>query len=157
MPAGAALIIFLAAACAVAGAAPLSQAQSFPSHPVRVIIPFPSGGSVDDVMRIVGARMTEMTGQNVIIDSRPGASGNVGTDLAAHAAPDGYTVLATTLPLVVNPSLFTKLNYDVTRDFSPVSLLAAAPFVLVVHPSLPVESVDRKSTRLNSSHMSISY
>jgi len=141
MSARAVLVVFLAAACAAAGGAPLAQAQPFPSRPVRVIIPFPSGGSVDDVMRIVGARMTEMTGQNVIIDSRPGASGNVGTDLAAHAAPDGYTVLATTLPLVVNPSLFTKLNYDVTRDFAPVTLLAAAPFVLVVHPSLPVDSV----------------
>jgi tripartite-type tricarboxylate transporter receptor subunit TctC len=108
---------------------------------VRAIIPFPSGGSVDDVMRIVGSRVTEMTGQNIIIDNRPGASGNVGTDLAARAAPDGYTVLATTLPLVVNPSLFSKLNHDVMRDFAPVSLLASAPFVLAVHPSLPVSTV----------------
>jgi tripartite-type tricarboxylate transporter receptor subunit TctC len=136
-----AVVVFLAGVYAAAGVACFAQAQPFPSRPVRVIIPFPSGGSVDDVMRIVGSRVTEMTGQNIIIDNRPGASGNVGTDLAARAAPDGYTVLATTLPLVVNPSLFSKLNHDVMRDFAPVSLLASAPFVLAVHPSLPVSTV----------------
>lgn len=133
------LQVFMAAACITAGAA--AQAQAFPSRPVRVIIPFPSGGSVDDVMRIINSRMTELTGQNFIIDNRPGASGNLGTDLAARAAPDGHSVLATTLPLVVNPSLFSKLNHDVVKDFAPVSLLAAGPFVLAVHPSLPVSSV----------------
>ncbi len=132
---------FLAAACAAASFASLAQPQAFPSRPVRVIVPFPSGGSVDVVMRIFGNRFAELTGQNIIIDNRPGASGNVGTDLAARALPDGHTLLGTTLPLVVNPGLFGKLNHDVTRDFAPVSLLGAAPFVLVVHPSLQPSSV----------------
>jgi len=135
------LSVLAALICAAASGAACAQAQSFPSRPVRVIIPFPSGGSVDDVMRILSPRLAELTGQNVIIDNRPGASGNVGTDLAARAAPDGHTVLATTLPLVVNPSLFGNLQHDVIKDFAPVSLLAAAPFVLVVHPSLPPASV----------------
>lgn len=133
--------IFLIAACATAATAWAAQPRAFPSRPVRVIVPFPSGGSVDDVMRIVGARFAEVTGQGLIIDNRPGASGNIGTDLAARAAPDGRTLLASTLPLVVNPSLFPRLNYDVLRDFAPVSLLAAAPFVLVVNPAVPVASV----------------
>jgi len=135
------LMFCVTAACFAGSVASAAQSQAFPSRPVRVIIPFPTGGSVDDVMRVISVRLTELTGQNVIIDNRPGASGNLGTDLAARAAPDGHTVLATTLPLAVNPSLFSKLNYDVMRDFAPVSLLGAAPFVLTVHPSLPVSSV----------------
>lgn len=133
--------MFVVAACATAVTAWAAQPRAFPSRPVRVIVPFSSGGSVDDVMRIVGSRFAEVTGQSLIIDNRPGASGNIGTDLAARAAPDGHTLLATTLPLVVNPSLFSRLNYDVPRDFAPVSLLAGAPFVLVAHPSVPVASV----------------
>jgi tripartite-type tricarboxylate transporter receptor subunit TctC len=129
----------MAAVCVATSAA--SQGQAFPSRPVRVIIPFPSGGSVDDVMRIVSPRLAELTGQNIIIDNRPGASGILGTDLAARSVPDGHTVLATTLPLVVNPSLFSKLNHDVLKDFASVSLLAAGPFVMALHPSLPVSSV----------------
>lgn len=128
-------------ACAATSAPSPAQLQSFPSRPLRVIVPFPPGGSADDVMRILSNRLAQLTGQNVILDNRPGASGNVGTDLAARAAADGHTLLATTLPLVVNPSLFAHLNHDVVRDFAPVSLIAVAPFVLVVHPSLPASSV----------------
>lgn len=135
-------ILALCAMVACAASAPSSaQLQSFPSRPLRVIVPFPPGGSADDVMRILSGRLAQLTGQNVILDNRPGASGNVGTDLAARAAADGHTLLATTLPLVVNPSLFTHLNHDVMRDFAPVSLIAVAPFVLVIHPALPVSSV----------------
>ncbi len=128
-------------ACGATSAQSPAQLQSFPSRPLRVIVPFPTGGSADDVMRILSNRLAQSTGQNVILDNRPGASGNVGTDLAARAAADGHTLLATTLPLVVNPSLFAHLNHDVVRDFAPVSLIAMAPFVLVVHPSLPASSV----------------
>jgi tripartite-type tricarboxylate transporter receptor subunit TctC len=128
-------------ACAAASAPSPAQLQSFPSRPLRIIVPFPSGGSADDVFRILSGRLAQLTGQNVILDNRPGASGNVGTDLAARAAADGHTLLATTVPLVVNPSLFAHLNHDVVRDFAPVSLIATAPFVLVVHPSLPASSV----------------
>jgi len=135
------LVSCVAGACLAGGLAPAVQAQRFPSRPVRIIVPFPPGGSVDDVMRLLGNRIAEMTGQNVIIDNRPGASGNVGTNLAARALPDGHTVLAASLSLVVNPSLSSNMGHDVLRDFTPVSLLAAAPFVLAVHPSLQPASV----------------
>ena len=118
-----------------------ARAQTFPSRPVRIIVPFSAGGSVDGVMRLLDGRMTELTGQNIIIDNRPGGSGNVGTNLAARAAPDGHTLLATTLSLVVNPNLFSDPGHDVLHDFAPVSLLAAAPFVMVVHPALQPASV----------------
>jgi tripartite-type tricarboxylate transporter receptor subunit TctC len=134
------LVLCAMAACAVLSAPSPAQLHSFPSRPLRIIVPFPSGGSADDVMRILGNRLAQLTGQNVILDNRPGASGNVGTDLAARAIADGHTLLATTLPLVVNPSLYAHLNHDVMRDFAPVSLIAVAPFVLVVYPSLPVSS-----------------
>ena len=135
------LLLWVIVAGAGASAAPLAQLHPFPSRPVRVIVPFPAGGSVDVVLRFFNHKVSELTGQNVVIDNRPGASGNIGTDLVARAVADGHTLLATTLPLVVNPSLFGNLNYDVLRDFAPVSLVAAAPYVLVVYPVLPVSSV----------------
>jgi tripartite-type tricarboxylate transporter receptor subunit TctC len=116
-------------------------AQTYPTHAVRIILPFPPGGSLDALGRIVFDKMSQLVGQQVIIDYRPGASGNIGTELVARAAPDGYTNLLNTLPLVVNPSLYRKLPFDVVKDFAPVSLIASAPFVLVVHPSVPVKSV----------------
>lgn len=130
----------LAACCLSAGACP-AGAQSYPAHAVRVVLPFPPGGSLDALGRIVFDRMSLTLGQQVVIDNRPGASGNIGTELVARAAPDGYTLLLNTLPLVVNPSLFRALPFDVTKDFAPVSLIASSPFVLVVHPSVPATSV----------------
>ncbi|HXF65697.1 MAG TPA: tripartite tricarboxylate transporter substrate binding protein [Burkholderiales bacterium] len=122
--------------------APLAaHAQNYPTRPVRLIVPFPPGGSLDVVARPLAAKMSELMGQQVVVDNRSGASGNIGSELVARAAPDGYTALINTLPLVVNPSMFSKLPFDVTRDLAPVSLLAAAPFVLVVHPSVPAKTV----------------
>ena len=118
-----------------------AAAQGFPDRPVRMIVPFPPFGSVDVVMRLVQPALAQRLGQPVVIDNRPGASGNIGTELVARSAPDGYTLLATTLPLVVNPALYRRIPYDVARDFAPISLLAAAPFVLTVHPTLPVSTV----------------
>jgi tripartite-type tricarboxylate transporter receptor subunit TctC len=141
MPARTVLLLLLAAAELAAGAGSLAQSHVFPARPVRIIVPFPAGGSADDVMRLLDGRLTELTGQNIVIDNRPGASGSLGTDMVARAAPDGHTLLATSLPLVVNPALFAKLNHDVMRDFAPVSLLAAAPLVMLAHPGLPVDSV----------------
>jgi len=135
------LTLLAAAFCISANVAWPAQPQAFPSRPVRVIVPFPPSGSVDVVMRIFHQKLTELMGQSVVLDNRPGASGNIGTDLVARSVPDGHTLLATTLPLVVNPSLFGNLQYDVTRDFAPVSLIGAAPFVLAVHPKLPASSV----------------
>ena len=120
---------------------PAAEAQSYPSRPIRMIIPFPPGGSLDLTMRVLGPKMTEVIGQNVIIDSRPGADGNIGTELVARAPADGYTVLIHAVPLVVNPSLRRKLPFDVRKDFVPVSLLTASPLVLVVNPSVPAKSI----------------
>ena len=131
----------LAAAWISAGAAWPAEPYAFPSRPVRLIVPFPASGSVDVVMRMFNARLSELMGQTVVIDDRPGAAGNIGAELVAHAVPDGHTLLATSLPLVVNPALFGNLTYDVVRDFAPVSLLAAEPVVLAVHPSLRVSTV----------------
>jgi deoxycytidine triphosphate deaminase len=118
-----------------------AEAQRYPSRPIRMIVPYPPGGSLDITMRVVAPKMSEIIGQNVIIDSRPGADGNIGTEIVARAPADGYTVLIHAVPLVVNPSLRRKLPFDVNKDFVPVSLLTASPLVLVVNPSLPAKSV----------------
>jgi tripartite-type tricarboxylate transporter receptor subunit TctC len=109
--------------------------------PLRMIIPFPPGGSLDVVGRLLGHKITEMSGRNVIVDNRSGASGNIGTELAAKAPPDGATVMLNTLPFVVNPALFGKVPYDPVKDFAPVSLIASGPHLLVVHPTVPAKNL----------------
>jgi len=128
-------------AIGVAFACSVAMAQGYPAKPIRVIIPNPPGGSLDIVARLVGPKMTELSGQAVLIDHRPGADSNIGTELAARAPGDGYTALFHSLPLVVNPALFPKLPFDPVRDFAPVSLIVASPFVLVVHNSVPAKTV----------------
>jgi tripartite-type tricarboxylate transporter receptor subunit TctC len=131
----------LLAAWAVWPSSVLAQA-SYPAKPVRVIVPFAPGGASDLLPRMLGQKLAESWGQQVVIDNRPGAAGNIGMELGAKAAPDGYTL--TSAPngnLVVNPHMYAKLPYDVFRDFAPVSLLATVQNILVVHPSLPVKSV----------------
>ena len=105
------------------------------------IVPTSPGGLLDLVVHVLAQKMAELTGQNVLVDNRPGASNNIGTELAARAPADGYAVLSATLPLVANPSLFDKLPFNVEKDFAPVSQLVAAPYVVVVHPSVPVNSI----------------
>jgi tripartite-type tricarboxylate transporter receptor subunit TctC len=120
----------------------LAQAQPYPAKPVRIIAPFPAGGSSDLVARIVAQKLTEGTGVQFLVDNRPGAGGTLGTELGARATPDGYTlVIGNISGLAVNPHLFRRLPYDPIRDFSSISLLAVGTTVLVVHPSLPVRSV----------------
>ena len=137
-------IIMSAVCCTLAlAAAPFAAAQSdnYPTKPLRMISPFPPGGSVDTVARLVGAKLGENLGQQVIIDNRSGASGNIGTEMAARAAPDGYTLVINTLPLVTNGYLFGRVPYDVVNDFAPISLLSSSPSMLAVHPSVPARSV----------------
>ena len=134
------MLLIIAASSSSLMTAP-AEAQKYPSRPIRMIVPYPPGGSLDITMRVVAPRMSEIIRQNVIIDSRPGADGIIGTELAAKAPADGYTVLIHAVPLVVNPSLRRKLPYDVNRDFVPVSLLTASPLVLVVNPSVPAKSI----------------
>jgi tripartite-type tricarboxylate transporter receptor subunit TctC len=124
-------------------AAGAAVAQTYPAKPVRVVVPYSAGGPLDDVMRVVGHRLTEMWGQSVLVDNRTGAGGSIGAEFVARAAPDGYTLLLGNAgPMTINPGLQKKLPYDVQRDFAPVVQLTASPMVLVVHPSLPVRTVD---------------
>jgi tripartite-type tricarboxylate transporter receptor subunit TctC len=135
----------LAAACALAAIAP-AQAQSWPTKPVRIVVPFPAGGTTDIVARSLGAELQKMWGQSVVIDNRPGAGGNIGADAVAKSAPDGYTVLMGTVGThSINHSLFAqngqKMPFDPVKDFVPITLCAAVPNVMVINPKLPVNSV----------------
>jgi len=125
----------------LASAMVCAQERDYPSRPVRMIVPVPPGGIVDVVMRVVGQKMSEVMGQTLVIDNRPGATTNIGTEIVARAPADGYTLLSNSLPLVVNPSMFAKLPFDVEKDLTPVSLIAAAPYILVSHPALPAKSL----------------
>jgi len=119
-----------------------AQAQSFPAKPVRLVVPFPPGGPLDSVGRAIAQKLTEAWGQSVVVDNRPGAGGNIGADLVAKSAPDGYTVVMGALSThAVNPSLYPTMPYNAARDFAPITLVAVTPNVLVVNPSLPVQSV----------------
>ena len=119
-----------------------AHAQTYPTKPVRMVLPFPPGGTTDILGRIAAQKLTEAMGQQVIPDNRPGASGNIGTEQVAKAAPDGYTLItAPGSTLTIHPSLYAKLGFDPLKDFAPVTILAAVPNLLVVHPSLPVRTV----------------
>jgi tripartite-type tricarboxylate transporter receptor subunit TctC len=117
-------------------------AQAYPTRPIRLVVPFPAGGTTDILAREVGQRLSVTLGQPVVIDNRPGAAGNIGTELAARSAPDGYTLLMCTVNThAINPNLYAKLPYDHVKDFAPVILVAGVPNVLEVTPALPVNSV----------------
>lgn len=118
-----------------------AAAQSYPSRPVRFIVPFPPGGGNDIVGRIVAQRLSEALGVPVIVDNRGGAGGTIGTDITSKAPPDGHTLLVNNISLAVNATLIPKLPYDTLKDLAPVSLLGRQPNVLVVPPSLPADSV----------------
>jgi tripartite-type tricarboxylate transporter receptor subunit TctC len=133
----------LALALAAATAMPAAFAQSvpYPAKPVRIVVPFAAGGGVDVTARILAQRLTERMGQSFIVENRPGASGIIGTEFVVKSAPDGYTLLAgsqTTQAVV--PAMY-KVSYDTSRDLVPVTEIARSPFLIVVHPSLPVKSV----------------
>ena len=128
---------------ASAFAAGHSQAQqAYPTKPIRMICPFPPGGTTDVVARLVAQKLTEAWGQQVVVDNRPGAGGIIGTEIVAKAAPDGYTVLLGSITThAVNPALYKKLNFDPVKDFAPVSLVVSSPQLLAVHPSVAAKSV----------------
>jgi tripartite-type tricarboxylate transporter receptor subunit TctC len=131
-----------AAAALLALGAGGALAQNYPTKPIRLVVPFPPGGTTDILAREAGARLSISLGQPVVIDNRPGAGGNIGADLVAKSAPDGYTLLMGTVGThAINPSLYSKMPYDHVKDFTPVILVAGVPNVLEVTPSLPVNSV----------------
>ena len=117
-------------------------AQSFPSKPVRLVVPFPAGGGSDVIGRIVAQKLGDRFGQQVVVDNRAGAGGSIGTEAVVKAAPDGYTiVLASTSEIAINPGLYSKLSYDTVKDLAPVGMVASTPMVVIIHPSLPVKNV----------------
>jgi tripartite-type tricarboxylate transporter receptor subunit TctC len=119
-----------------------ARPQSYPAKPVRLVSPFPAGGGTDIIARLIGRRLGESLGQSFVVDNRTGAAGIIGCENVARSAPDGYTLLmGTTGTHTTNPAVFKKLPYDPIKDFAPISLVAESPFVLVVHPSLPVANV----------------
>jgi tripartite-type tricarboxylate transporter receptor subunit TctC len=116
-------------------------AQQYPTKPIRMIVPFPPGGSVDTVARLIAPKMSESLGQSVVLDNRAGASSNIGMEAVARAAPDGYTLLINTVPIVANPSLFPDMTFRPDRDFAPISLVVNGASILFVHPSVPARTV----------------
>ena len=118
-----------------------AQADTYPSRAVRLIVPFPPGGGTDIVARSLSARLTESLGQQVVIDNRGGAGGNIGAELAAKAAPDGYTLFMASATQAINVTLYRDLTYDLAKDFAPVSLVATLPYTLVCHPALAATSI----------------
>jgi tripartite-type tricarboxylate transporter receptor subunit TctC len=130
-----------AAALALMGATS-AWSQAYPSKPIKLISPYPPGGGTDAAARIIAQALGDQMGQQIVVDTRGGASGLIGTELAAKSAPDGYTiVLGNVAPLAILPAATSKLPYDPLRDFSPISLVALSDYVLTVHPSLPVKTV----------------
>ena len=119
----------------------MAHAQTYPGKPIRVIVPFAPGGSTDILARMVGQKLTEAWGQQVIVENRPGGGTVIGTDLVAKSAPDGYTLVMTSTSTATAPSLVRKLPYDTLRDLAPVIRLVSTPNALVVHPSVPARSV----------------
>ena len=133
-------------------------AQSYPSKPIRLIVPFAPGGGVDLIGRIIAQKLQEAWGQPVIVDNRGGGGGNIGTDMVAKSPPDGHTLLMGYVGnLAINPFLFRKLPYDPVKDFSPISLAATAPNLLVAHPSVPANTVKDLVTLAKTKPGSLSY
>jgi tripartite-type tricarboxylate transporter receptor subunit TctC len=128
---------------AVALAAPAAgvYAQAYPSKAIRLILPFPPGGPTDIVGRLTGQKLSEQVGQSVVADSRPGASGNIGLELASKSPPDGYTIVLSSPVIALSPHLYGKLNYDPMKDLAPIALVGAVRNVLVVHPSVPAKTI----------------
>jgi tripartite-type tricarboxylate transporter receptor subunit TctC len=115
-------------------------AQNYPSRPIRIVVPYLAGGGVDTAARVVGQKLGEAFGQSVIVDNKPGANTNIGSDFVAKSAPDGYTLLLANSSQVANVSIYGKMPYDLRKDLGPVTLIGTTPVLLVVHPSLPVKS-----------------
>jgi len=134
------LVAWLAAlAAALPGAV---AAQAYPSKPIRIVVPFPAGGTSDILTRLISAKLTEAWGQQLLPDNRPGANGNIGADFVARAAPDGHTlVLMDVGNLAISPSVFAKMPFDIIKDFAPVTVVSYSPHILATHPSMPAKTV----------------
>jgi tripartite-type tricarboxylate transporter receptor subunit TctC len=125
----------------VAAAIGLASAQGFPAKPIRVIVAYPPGGSTDIIARILGQKLTDRFGQTMLVDNRAGAAGMIGAAIAAQSTPDGYTLILSDTPLVVNPSVFAKVPYDPVKDFTPIVMVAQSPMMLVVNAGVPAQNL----------------
>ena len=134
-------VLSVMTACAAAGAHAAQPVGDYPARPIRFVVPYAPGGNGDIVSRIVAQRLSTALGQQVVIDNRAGAGGNLGAEIAAHAPPDGHTIVLGTNTHAINMSLYAKPGYDLVKDFAPIALVSSAPMVLIVHPSLPVKNV----------------
>ncbi len=133
--------LYLAGAAALAALPGIAQAQSYPSRPVRIVVPYPAGIAPDIVTRLVAQSLSQEFGQQFIVDDRPGGASNIGTELVVRAAADGYTLLTVTMTNTINTSLYNNLSFNLLRDIAPVAGLARLPLVLVVNPSVPVKTL----------------
>lgn len=133
--------IGLACAAVCAAASGLATAQDYPNKPVKLVVPYPPGGPTDIVARVVAQKLQEQMGQPFVIDNKPGAGANTGAEAVARSAPDGYTLLVATTAHAINPSLFSKLTYQLLKDLTPVSQLTSGPLVIVANPALPAQNI----------------
>jgi tripartite-type tricarboxylate transporter receptor subunit TctC len=137
-------LLVAAIAMAAAFAPPAARAENWPQRPIRLVVPFPAGSSSDIVARLVAQKLTERLGRQLVVENRPGASGNLGTEAVARAAPDGYTLgLANTSTLALSPSLMAHPTYDPLKDFAPISMIGASPFALALHPGVGAHTVQQ--------------
>lgn len=143
-------------ACAVALALP-AIAQTYPAKAIRIVVPFAPGGGADIIARILGQKMTESWGQQVVVDNRAGASGNIGAEIVAKSAPDGYTLLMPSSSLAINPNVYKSVPYDAVRDFAPITEPGLLPNILVVHPSIPAKTVKELVALAKSKRGQLSY
>ena len=149
---------FIASLVAALGLTQVAYAQTFPSKPIRIIVPYSPGGTTDLLARVVGQRLSERLGQPVLVENKPGVNGMVGADLVAKAAPDGYTIgIASPGTHAANASLYKNVTYDTIKDFTPISLSVSAPMLLVAHPDLKVKNVKELLARAKAAPGSISY
>jgi tripartite-type tricarboxylate transporter receptor subunit TctC len=128
-------------AVALPAVSPFAWAQAYPTRSIRMIVPFPPAGAFDIVARLMGPWLSERLGQPLIIENRPGAGGNIGTEAAVRAPPDGYTLLLTGSPNAINATLYDKLNFNFIRDIAPIASIVHVPLVMTVHPSVPAKTV----------------
>jgi tripartite-type tricarboxylate transporter receptor subunit TctC len=148
----------LAALLALVAVTPAMAQSAYPDHPVRLIVPFPAGSATDTVSRIMAQKFSTGFGQQFVVENRPGASGNLGADIIAKSPPDGYTIgLITASTHGVAPALGTRLPYDSIKDFKPISMIGAAPYVLVLYPGIPAKSIAELVTLAKSKPSQLNY
>ena len=149
---------FLAALLVLVAVTPAMAQSAYPDHPVRLIVPFPAGSATDTVSRIMAQKFSTRFGPQFVVENRPGASGNLGADIIAKSPPDGYTIgLITASTHGVAPALGTRLPYDPIKDFKPISMIGAAPYVLVLYPGIPAKSIAELVTLAKSKPSQLNY